>query len=95
MEFLQEPDVEHIMETSLWWKLEVDNNIVDQLGDAVGPEVACLELARGRLGHGRYRSLTEAEQHQIIHFVQDVAVVLVVVALLNRLRGTPGAPPCS
>jgi hypothetical protein len=50
MEPLQQPDVEHIMDAGAWRQGETDRDVVDQLGDAVGPEETWLELAGDRLG---------------------------------------------
>ena len=41
---LQEVDVEHIMETGAFREGEADNNVVDELGDAVGTIEARLQL---------------------------------------------------
>jgi hypothetical protein len=85
MELLQEANMEHIVQASLRWKGEADSDLVDQLGDAVGPEVARLKLAGGGLGQRRNRPLTKAEQHPIINLVRNSTMGLVVVTLLNRL----------
>jgi hypothetical protein len=47
--------MEHVVQASLRWESEADNNLVNHLGDAVGPEVAWLELAGGGLGQRRNR----------------------------------------
>jgi hypothetical protein len=85
MELLQEAHMEHAVQASLRWESEADNNLVDHFGDAVGPEVARLELAGGGLGQRRNRALTRSEQHPIIDLVRNITMGLVVVMLLNRL----------
>jgi len=50
MELLQQPDVEHIMDAGAWRQGETDGDVVDQFGDAVGPEETWPELAGDRLG---------------------------------------------
>jgi hypothetical protein len=85
MELLQEAYMEHVVQASLRWESEADSNLVDHLGDAVGPEVVRLELAGGGLGQRRNRALTKSEQHPIVDLVQNITMGLVVVMLLNRL----------
>jgi len=50
MELLQQPDVEHIMDAGAWRQGETDGDVVDQFGDAIGPEETWPELAGDRLG---------------------------------------------
>jgi hypothetical protein len=77
--------MEHVVQASLRWESEADNNLVNHLGDAVGPEVAWLELAGGGLGQRRNRALMKSEQYPIIDLVRNITMGLVVVMLLNRL----------
>ena len=52
-ELLEETDVEHIVQPSARRKGQADSDIVDEFDDAVGAEVARLELAGDGLGNGR------------------------------------------
>jgi len=50
VELSEEADVENIVEMNPRRKSQADGDLIDQLRDAVGPEVPRLELARDRLG---------------------------------------------
>ena len=52
-ELLEETDVEHIVQPSARRKGQTDSDVVDEFDDAVGAEVARLELAGDGLGNGR------------------------------------------
>jgi hypothetical protein len=71
MELLQEAYMEHVVQVSLWWKSEADISLVNHLGDAVGPEVAWIELAGGGLGQRHNRALTKSKQYLIIDLVRN------------------------
>ena len=45
MELLEESHVEHVMDACSGRQREADGDVVDQLGDAIRPEEARLELA--------------------------------------------------
>jgi hypothetical protein len=60
MELLQEAHMEHVVQASLRWESKADGNLVDHLGDVVGPEVAWLELAGSGLGQQCNRALTKS-----------------------------------
>jgi len=77
--------MKHIMNASSRWQGEADGGIVDQLGDAVRPEVAGLELAGDFLGPRRGCTLVEPKERPVPHLVRNVAVDLVIVQLLSRL----------
>jgi hypothetical protein len=85
MELLQEAYMEHVVQASLRWESEADSNLVNHLGDAVGPKVAWLELAGSGLGQRCNQELMKSEQYPIIDLVQNITMGLVVVMLLNRL----------
>jgi len=82
---LEEADVEDIMKLGAWRKSEEDGYFIDELGDAVGPKEARLQLPFGRLGQRRDRAMAKAEQDPVAHGVGDVTVLLVVVELLHSL----------
>lgn len=84
-ELLQDADMEHVVHSSTWWQLQADGDVVNHFGDAIGPEVAGLELARRGLRQGGSRALPEAKQGPISYLVCDGAVELVVVVLLDLL----------
>jgi hypothetical protein len=52
--------MEHVVQASLRWESKADGNLVDHLGDVVGPEVAWLELAGSGLGQQCNRALTKS-----------------------------------
>jgi len=83
--FLEEADMEHVMKLGAWRQLKTYSHLVDELGDAVRPKEAGLQLALRRLREGSHRPLTEAEEHPAPHGIGDVAVSFVVVALLDFL----------
>jgi len=66
-------------------QVEADDDVVDELGDAVGTEETRLELVGGRLGKGRRRPLPEPKEGPVAHLVLDVTMSLVVVELLSSL----------
>jgi len=84
-ELLEETNVEHIVQSSARRKGQADSDVIDEFDDAVGPEVARLELANDRLGNGRCSPLTKTEEDPITHLICDMMVELVVVLLLGRL----------
>jgi hypothetical protein len=49
---LQEAHMKDVMELGARGKLQANSDIVDELGDAVGPEVPWLQLALDRRGQG-------------------------------------------
>jgi hypothetical protein len=42
MELLEKADMEHVMQAGSGRQVETDDDVVGQLGDAVGPEIAGL-----------------------------------------------------
>ena len=84
-ELLEKTDVEHIVQPSARRKGQADSDVIDEFDDAVGPEVARLELASDGLGNGRCCSLTKTKEDLIAHLIRNMTVELVVVLLLDRL----------
>ena len=74
-----------VVEPSARGQIKEHRDSVDELGDAVRPKEARLELPFGRLGQGGSSMMTLAEQDPIASRVRDEAMNLVVVALLDRL----------
>ena len=77
--------MEDIMKLGAWRKSEADSYFIDELGDAVGPKEARLQLPFGRLGQRRDWAMAKAEQDLVAHGVGDVTVLFVVVELLHSL----------
>lgn len=78
--------MEHIMEAGAGWKLETNGHVVDELEtNGRAPIEAGLQLARAGLRQGRGSMLSQAEERPVAHQIRDVAVLLVVVQLLDRL----------
>ena len=77
--------MEDIMKLGAWRKSEADGYFIDELGDAVGPKEARLQLPFGRLGQRRDWAMAKVEQDLVAHGVGDVMVLLVVVELLHSL----------
>jgi len=49
-ELLEGAHMEHVVDASLWRKVQTYSHVVDELGDAIGPDVAWLQLACSSLG---------------------------------------------
>jgi hypothetical protein len=60
-ELLEGANVEDVMDPGLQRQLESYRNVVDELDDLIGPEVARLELAGGGLGQGRGSPLAKTK----------------------------------
>jgi len=58
---LEEVDVKDVVEPSARGQIKAHRDSVDELGDAVQPEEARLELPFGRLGQGGGSMMTLAE----------------------------------
>jgi hypothetical protein len=74
-----------VVELGARWELQTNNDVVDELGDAVGPEVPWLQLALDCRWQGGNWAVSKAKQDPVTHFIGDLAVVFVIVELLNSL----------
>jgi len=77
--------MEHIMKTGAGWEIKADSHRVDELGDAVRPIVARLQLPLGRSLQRGCRAVALTQPNPIAHGVGDGAVALVVVPLGDGL----------
>jgi hypothetical protein len=85
-ELLQDVDMKNVVDGSLWRKSQANRDVVDQLLNAIQPDIAWFQLARGSLRWGRHGALTEAKQRPIAHLVGHLSMATVVVALMHLLR---------
>ena len=85
LELLEEAYVKHVVQACSVRQVETDGDVVDQLGDAVRPEVAGLELARRCLRKRGSGTLTQAKEGPIAHLIGHLAMSRVVVAFLDLL----------
>jgi hypothetical protein len=82
---LQQPNMKDVMELGTMRELKTNSNIVDELFDTVGPEEPRLKFAFDRRWQGGNWTMSKTEQYPVAHYVGDLAVFLVVVALLDSL----------
>jgi hypothetical protein len=85
VELLEEANVKDVMQASTGRQGEPDGDIIDELDDAVGLVEARFKLSRCSLGQRRGRVVAKTENGPIADLVRDVAMVLVVEALVDRL----------
>jgi len=74
------------MQSGALGKLQANSYLVDELGDAVWPDVAGLQLARSSARQGCSGPLSKPKERPIPDLVGHWPVLAVVVELLNRLR---------
>ena len=77
--------MKHVMQTCSCGQIEADGDVVDQLGDAVRPEVAGLELARRRLGQGGSGALAQSKESPVAYLIGYWTVACIIVVLLDLL----------
>jgi hypothetical protein len=82
---LQQPNMKDVMEFGAMRELKMNNNVVDELFDTVGPEEPQLKFAFDLRRQGGNWVVSEAEQYPVTDDVGDLTVFLVVVALLDIL----------
>ena len=77
--------MEDIMKPSAHRQSEANCNLVDQLGDLVRPVETRLELAGRGVRKRRRRLLPESQERPVTDVVRNLAMVLVIVELVDRL----------
>jgi hypothetical protein len=77
--FLQQRDVEDIVDAGSRWQLETVSDTVDDGADAEWPVEARAQLASGSDLERRRRPVAKAQPHPVAHLEGHLAMVLVVV----------------
>lgn len=77
--------MENVVDAGAGKQLEAVGDVVDDGNDAVGPIEAWLELPCRRCLEGGGDPLAKAKPEPVVDRVADLTMVLVVVALVDRL----------